>query len=473
MVVIIGGGISGLSAAHELSTRRVPFILLEASDRLGGLVHTERVDGFTIDAGADSMLATKPAGIQLCEELGLGFRLMASTPPRTAYVYARERLHALPSPSVFGIPTTWSGIARYGLLPLSARMRLAWALGSDLGFVAPVGRAGLKPNKSGSDPGDESVAEFYRRQFGPATVGLVAEPLLGGIHAGDVEKLSITAVAPRLVSAARSGRLFQAPTSSSGVGEGLFKALRGGMGELVSAIEGRLPAGSVRVRSGAHVVSLTGGKWRVGCGGGTLDARAVILAAPAHAAARLLAQTDRVLAGLCAEVPYVSTASVALAWPRTSVDHPLAGSGFVVARQYSRLRITACTWVSSKWEERARPGMVLLRAFLGGATDPNADPDVVQLSNDALAEIATRDVAGVLRVSGKPHLVRVHRWPRAGAQHNVGHAARLSRIDERLAALPGLFVAGSGFRAIGVPDCVADGRAAGVLAASFVGLESK
>lgn len=457
MVAIIGGGISGLSAAYELATRGIPFVLLEASDRTGGLVHTERVDGFTIDAGADSMLATKPAALELCAELGLGARVMASTPPRTAYVHARGRLHPLPSPSVFGIPTTWSGIATYGLLPMTARVRLAWNVART---------AGSRPiAASRSDPGDESVADFYRRQFGPATVGLVAEPLLGGIHAGDVEKLSMAAVAPRLVAAARGGRLFRTPSSSTLAAEGMFKALRGGMGELVEAIEGRLPAGSVRVRSGAQALSLEGGKWHVACDSGRLDAAAVILAAPAHVAARLLGPTDPVLAGLCAEVPYVSTVSVALAWPRTNVGHPLRGSGFVVARERRRLRISACTWVSSKWEDRARPGMVLLRAFLGGA----ADPDVVQGADDVLAEIATRDVASVLRVSGAPHLVRVHRWPLAGAQHHVGHAARLSRIEERLAALPGLLVAGSGFRAIGVPDCVADGRAAGVQASACVG----
>ena len=240
------------------------------------------------------------------------------------------------------------------------------------------------------------MADFYRRHFGPETVSLIAEPLLGGIHAGDVEKLSITAVAPRLVAAARSGRLFDPPSPSASAGDGLFKALRGGMGELVSAIEGRLPPGSVRLRSGAHVISLASGQWQVASGNGTVDARAVIVAAPAHAAARLLARTDPVLAGLCAEVPYVSTVSIALAWPRASVDHPLAGSGFVVARQHSRLRITACTWVSSKWQDRARPGMVLLRAFLGGAPDP----DVVDLPDEALVEIATRDVSGVLRTAG-------------------------------------------------------------------------
>jgi protoporphyrinogen/coproporphyrinogen III oxidase len=449
VVVIIGGGISGLSAAYELSSRRVPFVLLEAADRTGGLVHTDHVDGFTIDAGADSMLATKPAAIELCEELGLRDRLMTSIPPRTAFVHSQDRLHPLPSPSVFGIPTTHSGVAEYSLLPQDARERLARALDA---------------NETSMQPDDESVADFYRRHFGPATVGLIAQPLLGGIHAGDVEKLSVNAVAPKLVAAARSGRLFQPPSAGARSAEGLFRALRGGMGELVSAIESRLPTGTVRIRQPARSISFSSGTWRVACDEETIDAHAVVLAAPAHVAARLLADCDPLLSGLCAEVPYASTVSVALAWPRPSVGHPLAGSGFVVARQHSRLRITACTWVSSKWQDRARPGMVLLRAFLGGAPDPEA----VELADDTLVDIATRDVSDVLRTTGAPHLTRVRRWPRAGAQHNVGHAARISRVDERLAALPGLFVAGSGFHSIGVPDCIADGRAAGVRAARHV-----
>jgi protoporphyrinogen/coproporphyrinogen III oxidase len=460
-VAIIGGGITGLSAAYELATRGVPFVLLEASDRLGGLVRTDRVDGFTIDAGADSMLAAKPAGIALCEELGLGPRLMSSTPPRTAYVHARGRLYPLPSPSIFGIPTTMSGIASYGLLPLPARLRL---LGSDLQLLARRRPDATTVKKSRSDPGDESVADFYRRHFGPATVSLIAQPLVGGIHAGDVEKLSVSAVAPRLVAAAGSGLLRRAATAGAPDGEGLFKALRGGMGELVSAMERRLPPGSVRLETAAQRIASTGKGWEVACRGGTTSARAVILASPAHAAAGMLMDTDPALAALCSEVPYASTVSVALAWPRASIQHPLAGSGFVVAREHSRLRITACTWVSSKWQDRAPRDMVLLRAFLGGAADPGA----ADLSDDGLVEIATRDVSGVLGVTGAPVLSRVQRWTRAGAQYNVGHAARLTRVDQRLATLPGLFVAGSGFHSIGVPDCVADGRAAGARAASLI-----
>ena len=303
MVVIVGGGISGLSAAWELATRRVPFILLEASDRTGGLVRTERVNGFTIDSGADSMLAAKPAALHLCEELGLGHRLMTSTPPRTAYVHARGCLYPLPSPSIFGIPTTLSAIADYELLPEPARRELAArAAGSDLDFLPGTAQtdADSTVRKSRSDPDDETVADFYRRHFGPETVGLIAQPLLGGIHAGDVERLSVGAVAPRLVSAARSGSLFTPPASSTSGsdGPGIFRTLRGGMGELVAAIESRLPAGSVRVLTSAKFVSLTDGQWRVATDDGTLDARAVVLATPAHIAARLLERTDPVMAGL-------------------------------------------------------------------------------------------------------------------------------------------------------------------------------
>jgi protoporphyrinogen/coproporphyrinogen III oxidase len=473
VVIIVGGGISGLSAALELATRRVPFILLEASDRIGGLVRTERVNGFTIDSGADSMLAAKPAAVQLCEVLGLGRRLMTSTPPRTAYVHARGRLYPLPSPSIFGIPTTPSAIAAYELLPESARLELAaHARGAGLAFQHRPGQVDTASAGANTrpDPGDESVADFYRRHFGPETVGLIAQPLVGGIHAGDVERLSVGAVAPRLVSAARSNTLFTASASgaSASDGPGIFRALRGGMGELVDAIERRLPPGSVRVLTSAKSVSLAEGRWRVTTDDGTLDARAVVLATPSHVAARLLEGTDPIMAGLCAAIPYVSTVSIALAWPRARVGHPLAGSGFVVAHQHSQLRISACTWVSSKWEDRAPPGMVLLRAFLGGATDSSA----LDETDDALGAIAARDLSSVLGISGPPQLVRVHRWKDAGAQHNVGHAARLDGMTRQLERLPGLFVAGSGFRSIGIPDCIADGRAAGALAARHLELES-
>lgn len=442
MIIIIGGGITGLAAAFELSQRGVAFRLFEASDRAGGLIRTEHVDGFLIEAGPDSVLAQKPAALALCEELGLTSRLISTTPPRRAYVLSGGRLHALPAPSVLGIPTTVGGILSYDLLPWHARVRLA-----------------MEPMVPRQAPADESVAAFFRRRFGPATVDLVAAPLLGGIHAGDVERLSMRSLFPRFAEAeARGGSVLRAHLHRR-AGEaagGAFRSLASGMGELVAAIERRLPPGAVVYRAPVTRLAHAGGQWQVTAGGQTGSARAVILAVPAFAAARLLAPVAPDAAAGCAEVPYVSTASIALAWPRAAVRHPLDGSGFVVARRHSTLRITACTWVSSKWSGRAPKGTVLLRAFIGGAHDPGA----AGLDDAALVRVAAADIAGVLGIEGAPLLSRIQRWPNAGPQHNVGQIARVAAIDAALARHPGLVVAGSGFRSVGIPDCIADGRAA-------------
>ena len=450
MVIIIGGGITGLAAAYELATRNVPFRLLEAGPRTGGLIHTEHVDGFTIDAGPDSMLAQKPAGLALCEELGLGDQLISTLPPRSAFVLKNGRLHALPSPSILGIPTTWRGVARYTLLPPFARARLA---------IEPFIPRGTQP--------DESVGAFFRRRFGAATVGLVAEPLLGGIHAGSIESLSLRSLFPRLAEAEATGsvmRAFQrpAPPQAGAGGAGLFRSLARGMGELVTAIERRLPAGSVICDAPVRTLRPDGAKgtggvgWRVEAGATAVSGTAVIIAAPAYVAAELLDSIDGRAAALCADVPYVSTVSVALAWPRGAISHALAGSGFVVARHHNRVRITACTWVSSKWSARAPAGVALLRAFLGGAHDP----DAIELPDDELIELATRDLSGVLGIASPPVFARAYRWRRAGAQHTVGHRARVDEIRARLSHHPGLHVAGSGFGAVGIPDCIAEGRTA-------------
>ena len=186
MIIIIGAGITGLSAAYELTQRHVPFVLLEAGPKPGGLIRTEHLGGFTMDLGADSMLVQKPAALKLCEELGLSARLMSTRRPRTAFIVRDGRLHALPSPSVLGIPTTLPGLAKYSLLDWRTRARIA-----------------MEPLVPPRTYADESVASFFRRRFGAATVDLIAEPLLGGIHAGDVEKLSMPSLFPRFTAAER------------------------------------------------------------------------------------------------------------------------------------------------------------------------------------------------------------------------------------------------------------------------------
>ena len=447
MVIIIGGGIAGLAAAYELTVRQIPFVLLEASERLGGLIFTEQHGGFTLDAGPDSLLVQKPAAVELCDELGVP--LMATTPPRQAFVLKQERLYPLPSPSVLGLPTSLSAVFRYDLLDWPARLRLA-----------------LEPLVPRRPAADESVASFFRRRFGQRAVDLIAEPLLGGIHAGDVERLSMPSVFPRLLIPERNGRsvLHDIAHTSGAPSHGLFRAPRGGMRELVTALAARLPRGAVALNAPATDLAAGQSSWRVRGGAGMIDGAAVILAAPAHAAARLLAPIDVAASQLCAAVPYTSTASVALGWRRDEIPHPLAGSGFVVARRHSAVRITACTWVSSKWEGRAPAGHALLRAFLGGAHDPS----VVDLGDDELIQTAVADVSRVLGIARPPMLARVYRWRNSGAQHHVGHRARMEGLAARLRNLPGLFVTGSGFESIGIPDCVAHGRRAAAAAADCV-----
>lgn len=462
-VVVAGGGIAGLAAAYELAARGADFVLLESSERLGGLIDTRHESEMIIENGADSILVDKPGALRLCDELGLGARLVSTLPPRTAFVLANQRLYPLPSPSIFGLPTTFGGAARFGLLPWPARARLV--------------AEGLVPRRSTTE--DESVASFFGRRFGKATVPLVAEPLLGAIHAGDVERLSIEATVPRLARAELEHssvlRAFRHRRPAA-AGGGVFRSFPGGMGEIVGAIRARLPAAAVRLRTAVTRLERQHDGWRVTAGRATASratagratasnvaftARAVILAVPASAAARLLETVDPDAASLCAQVPYVSTVSVALAWPRRSLSHPLDGSGFVVARRHSRARILACTWVSSKWAGRAPAETALLRVFFGGALDP----DAINASDAELIDTAARDLGAVLGISGPPVFARVHRWHDAGAQHHVGHRARIVALDARLATLPGLSVAGSGFRVTGVPDCIDDGRA--VAAAAY------
>ena len=230
MIVIVGAGITGLSAAFELSARGIPFQVLEASPRSGGLIRTDRIDGFVVEAGPESVLAQKPAALELCDALGLDLPADRDhSPAHGAFVLKRGRLHPLPSPSVLGVPTTLEGIAGYGLLSPAARARLA------LEIAVPRGGGG-----------DESVGSFFRRRFGRESVGLIAEPLLGGIHAGDIETLSMKSLFPRFVDAeARGGSVLRAfrPSGQPPAGGGLFRTLAGGMGELVDGLERTLPRG--------------------------------------------------------------------------------------------------------------------------------------------------------------------------------------------------------------------------------------
>jgi oxygen-dependent protoporphyrinogen oxidase len=441
-VAIVGGGIAGLATAFELSKRGVSFVLLERGSRAGGLIVSEQIDGYTIDGGPDALLVQKPAGITLCEELGLGDRLVATKTPRFAYIQRGGRLHALPAGSVLGIPTHIGPFLRTSLFSWPAKLRM----GAEL-FVPPK-----------RDGSDESIGGFMTRRFGAEATRYLAEPLLAGIHAGDVNRLSMTALFPRFVEDERAhGSLLRAFRMRSHVPadrDGAFRSLPGGLGEMVDAIVAALPAASVRLGAAATRISGNGPFQVDAASGPPVSARAVVVATPAYAAAALLRDRDPEIARLCGDIPYASAGTVALAFRRDDVGHPLIGSGFVVPRVEAS-GILAGSWLSSKWPHRAPDGKVLLRAFVGGTRDPQAldrpDGDLVTQSLAALTPL--------LGIRAKPLFSRVYRWERANAQHEVGHLARMEAIEAALARHPGVFLTGSGFRGAGIPDCIADGRA--------------
>jgi oxygen-dependent protoporphyrinogen oxidase len=439
-VIVVGGGIAGLSAAYELHARGVSFVLLERTGRPGGVIVSEDVDGYTVDGGPDSLLVQKPEAIALCREVGLGDRLVPTRPPRLAYIQRGGRLHPLPASSVLGIPTRIGPFIGTNLFTWSGKMRMAAEL--------------LVPRRI--DGADESIGSFMRRRFGEEATTYLAEPLLAGIHAGDVDRLSIKALFPRLVETEQKhGSLLAAfarartPVSP----DGAFRSLPGGLSEMVRAVVARLPQDSLRFNTPVSRVLLDSIRVETQAGG-TLAARAVIVTAPAYVAADLLQEENRELAHLCGDVRYASTATIALAFPRSAVAHPLNGSGFVVPRTEGT-GILAASWLSSKWPHRAPDDRVLMRAFFGGARDEHAlGKSDAQLQDTALA--ALRPLLGI---TGDPLLARVYRFERASAQHEVGHLARIEALDRILAGTPGLFMTGSGLRGVGIPDCVADARA--------------
>jgi protoporphyrinogen/coproporphyrinogen III oxidase len=441
-VVVVGGGIAGLATAYELSRRGIRFVILEHATRVGGVILSEEVDGFAIDGGPDALLIQKPEGIALCQEIGLADRLVTTKLPRLAFVQRGGRLHPLPAASVLGIPTRVGPFVRTKLFTWPGKLRM----GAEL-FV---------PRRT--DRADESIGSFMRRRFGREATDFLAEPLLAGIHAGDVDRLSLHALFPRFVEAERKhGSLLRAfranPASRIPNPDGSFKSLPGGLSEMIRALVRVI--GDANVRTGTKVTGLTGpGPFTVRTAGAeTYHARAVVMATPAYVTADLLEERDADIARRCRDIRYASAVTVALAFRRDAVAHPLNGSGFVVPRA-EKTGILAASWLSSKWPGRAPEGYALMRTFLGGARDPwaidESDAECVERSMDALRP--------VLGISGEPVFTRVYRWDRANAQHEVGHLARIAAIDGALARHPGLFVTGSGFRGVGIPDCVADGR---------------
>lgn len=481
-VVVIGGGITGLAAAYEV-TKSAPsceLVLVESSANLGGNVETCRREGFLIDAGPDSFLRTKPDAARLCEEVGLGAELIAPLPSSHSVTIAHHgKLVPMPAGMVLAVPTRLGPLLETPLLSLRGKLRILGDL-----FV----------DKSTVERGDETVSSFLERHFGWEATQHLAGPLLGGIFSGDMDELSIESTFPQLVALERSqGSLIRALFSAERVRaaqaknklesrstdpldpveffrllnwlrregkasiQSPFQSLSGGIGTLIEAIGRQLPPSSLRLGREVLALSPNQKKYTVTLDGNEcLDADAVLLCAPAHAASAMLANLPSPrLSDTLAQIPYVSTATVFFAFERAP-EPPLEGSGFIIPRDEGRL--LASTYISSKWGGRAPEGAALLRVFLGGTRDPN----VVERSSDAeLEQLAREELARFLGpIADRASFTQVFRWLRSRPQPTLGHGARLRRIDEALLPLTGLALAGAAYDGVGLSDCIRQGRAA-------------
>lgn len=443
-VLVLGGGIAGLAAAWECHRQGLAAVVLERDHRAGGVIRTDIADGFVLDTGPDSFLISKPGGIALCRELGLEGELIGMTPPRGASVLRGGTLHPLPEGGAFGIATRPGPFLRSTLLSAAGKARVA---------IEP-----LVPRRR--DTADESAGAFFRRRFGAEAARRIAQPLLGGIHAGDLDRLSAQAVLPQLVAVERAGGSVlwalrrQAQRAVEG---GAFRSFPQGMARLVDALAAALPPATLRLGVAAQDIQTDGACWRVRTSSGdVLTADGLLLSAPAPVVAEWLRPVMPAAADLAAGIRYVSSAGVLAIYRDAQIARPMRGSGYVSTPEPGGEPLLATSWLSSKWAGRAPAGYTILRGFFGGAFDQAT----LARADDELVALAHQSWSGRFGITGVPALTRVIRWNRTSPQHDVGHAARVARIEQALAPLPPLDVCGSGFRAVGIPDVVSDARGA-------------
>jgi oxygen-dependent protoporphyrinogen oxidase len=453
-VVIVGGGIAGLAAAHRLagaqpgadgtSSAGPRITLLEADERLGGKIRTEDFAGRPLDVGAEALLARVPAGLELCHELRLEHDLVAPASDQP-YVWT-DRLRPLPPRLMAGVPDGSQALIGSGILSPAGLAR------AGLDLIVPARR----PTR------DVSIGSLVRRRLGDQVLERLIDPLLGGIHAGSCDELSARAAAPQLVAALRARRSLVRGLRALSGGSLLtpagptFLTLSDGLEELVRTLRERLTGVECRTRAALQSLEpLPGGGARLTLAGeDTLSADQVILAVPAFAAAAILAQACPAAAGELEGIPYASVATIALSYPVEAFDRPLSGSGFLVARGRGRT-ITACTWTSAKWSHMAGD-TVLLKCSAGHAANRKA----LDLDDEQLVAAVRADLAQAMNLRAAPLEERVFRFERALPQYTVGHLERIARIDAALRGVPTVSLCGAAYRGVGVAACIRDGQAA-------------
>ena len=453
-VAVIGGGISGLAAAHRLIELAPSVIvtLYESQGRLGGVIRTEQQDGYLLEHGADMLTTKDPWALDLCQRIGLAAEMIGTNAAhRRAFVVHRGRLRPVPAGFTLMSPgRIWPMITTRILSPWG-KLRLGWEY-----FVPPR-----------HEDRDESLAEFTTRRLGREAYQRLVQPLVSGIYTADPTKLSMQAAMPQFVEMERKyGGLVrgmrqttkQATPASTGSGAryDMFVAPRGGMGKLIEALSAHLPKGCVRLNH--EITDLAHGPygWDVTSSpGGRERYDAVVVAAPAYAAARLLRGVQNELVEELDQIPYAGTAILLAAYQRDQIAHALDGFGVVVPLCEQR-SVLAISFSSIKFSKRAPEDHVLLRVFVGGASQA----ELLSQDDDQLRKMVLRELEELLGARGTPQLFRIIRWTKAMPQYHVGHVDRAARIDRLVHSIPRLALAGNAYRGVGVPFCVHSGEQA-------------
>lgn len=455
-VVILGGGITGLTTAFYLQKEArekqlsLEVILVEATHRLGGKMQTVVRDGFVIERGPDSFLARKQSASRLAKEVGMEDQLVSNTAGKS-YVLAKERLHPMPGGSIMGIPTQIGPFITTGLFSLAGKMRAA------ADFVLP------KSNPSQ----DQSLGHFFRRRLGDEVLENLIEPLLSGIYAGNIDDMSLMSTFPQFYEVEQKyGSLIlgmkkgtPAPPkktpSSNKSKKGMFLTPKGGLQSMVDAIEAKLDPNSILKGHRVEYVRKTEEGYNIKLNSGEILQADCVVSTLSHQVLPAIF-SEHEFFEVFEDIPSTSVANVALAFPKEAIEKDIDGTGFVVSRN-SDYTITACTWVHKKWPHACPDDKVLLRCFVGRA----GDETIVDLSDDEIVKIVLEDMNKTMNITMEPEFAVISRWKNAMPQYTVGHKERLSKVLEQVdQQLPGVFIAGASFEGLGIPDCIDQGEAA-------------
>jgi len=451
---IVGGGIAGLATAFYLERRAAEqglpapeYTLIEADDRLGGKLLTRRIDGFVMEGGPDSFIAQKPWGMKLCRDLGIADSLIPCTEAnQKIYLLRNGRLVAFPKGLRLGVPTEFLPFVKSSLFGLPGKLRMAMDL-----FI---------PKRKSEE--DESVGAFMARRLGREASASIAGPMMAGIYVADPARMSIQSTFPMFVDMERKyGSLIRAMLKAKQAARkrgtpppAMFVSPRAGMEAVVEAL---VPKLSGELRTGVRLERIDRSEvgFDLACTEGeTVSAERLVLAVPAFVSADLLEPLNAELAERLRAIRYVATALVVMAFDEASfkTSVPYDGFGFVAPRT-EKTGIVACTWASMKFAHRAPGGASVIRVFVGG----DGREETAFLPDDELLARVRGELSTIMGLEAEPLHCHIHRWPRANPQYDVGHLERMDALDKLVETIPGLHLAGSAYRGIGVPDCVHSG----------------